>query len=171
VRSTSSRDIPSMATRFRRPLAPATTAIAEDGIPNAPANNRVSASLAEPSTGGAATRTFTASPCQPTISERLARGWTWTVRRVCGDTLHRGRGNGKGGKIDPARGTIPRSPFPISLHAVSRAYHTHQSGHSAPRIRFRTRTINSHATNGVMSNIPNCGTKRRSGRMIQSVSR
>ena len=81
-RSTCAARTPSTSTTLLRPVAPATIRTARLATPNDCASRSTSASLAAPSTGGAESRTFSASPCTPHTSFREARGWTRTVKRT-----------------------------------------------------------------------------------------
>jgi hypothetical protein len=71
---TSCAPIPWIRITLFREDRPRATSIRERGIPRIFARSRRSSLLAAPSTGGAASLTFTASPWVPTISERLALG-------------------------------------------------------------------------------------------------
>src|SRR5438552_16568573 len=70
---------PTMLTVFVLEPLPEIISTAPDETPKARANNRTSAKLAAPSTGGAASRTHNAPSCSPTISVREERGTTRTL--------------------------------------------------------------------------------------------
>ncbi len=72
---------------FRLELAPATISILARGIFNSFDKNFSSSIFASPSTGGAASRTLTASPCIPTISVLEARGWMYSETRTDCDNI------------------------------------------------------------------------------------
>src|SRR6188508_1146474 len=73
--STNSALAPLMTTRLCRLPAPDLICTERAGIDNRRAKNRISSSLAAPSTGGAATLILTASPRIPTHSVVEAFGW------------------------------------------------------------------------------------------------
>src|SRR5687768_12174176 len=73
---------PSTSTSLLRLASPPAMRTAERGTSSRPASSLTSASLAAPSTGGAARRTFSASPWRPTTSLRDARGCTRTENRT-----------------------------------------------------------------------------------------
>ncbi len=70
----------SMRTSLRRAVSPRSSATCRSGTPNASARKRSSASLALPSTAGAARRILSESPCTPATSLRRAPGWACTLR-------------------------------------------------------------------------------------------
>jgi hypothetical protein len=72
--------IPLRQSRFRRASAPAWICTFARGTTQCSATNLINSSFAAPSTGRAASRILSASPCTPTHSVRDALGWTWTVR-------------------------------------------------------------------------------------------
>src|SRR5262245_16663972 len=72
---TNSALAPLMATRLCRPPVPDVICTDVAGIDNWQAKNRISSSLAAPSTGGAATRILIASPWIPIRSATEAFGW------------------------------------------------------------------------------------------------
>ena len=63
---------PSMRTIFRRDVSPRSSVTLRSGTPNASARKRSSSAFALPSTGGAARRILSASPCAPATSVRFA---------------------------------------------------------------------------------------------------
>src|SRR4051812_30443075 len=73
---TSASDSPATRTTLSRERSPRTSATVEGATPSARARSWRTAVLASPSTGGAVTRTRSASSCHATISSREARGWT-----------------------------------------------------------------------------------------------
>jgi hypothetical protein len=66
---------------FRRDDAPATTRTSARGTSRSVASHATSAAFARPPVGGAATRSFHASPWRPASSVRTAAGETMTVTR------------------------------------------------------------------------------------------
>jgi hypothetical protein len=70
---------PVTRTCFSRPVWPRTIWIRDSGTSKRSLRNRLNRSLALPSTGGAFSRIFNASPWIPTISSRAERGVTRTV--------------------------------------------------------------------------------------------
>src|SRR6185369_6477369 len=71
---------PSTRTRLAREVSPLTSVTADFGTPQNSARNAHKTALALPSTGGAARRSFIASPWRPANSVRLALGWMCRVR-------------------------------------------------------------------------------------------
>ena len=65
-----------------RLVAPLTMRTRDFGTPASSAKKRTHSSLALPSTGGAASASFQASPRRPVMAVRRARGCTFTVRRA-----------------------------------------------------------------------------------------
>src|ERR1035437_3960614 len=80
--SKSSWGTPSISTTLSRLVKPYTMRTWERGTPASSAMKRTHSSFALPSTGGAASESFQASPRRPARAERLARGCTFTVRRA-----------------------------------------------------------------------------------------
>src|ERR1700730_8552737 len=76
--STSSTSIPATRKRLRRDRPPETSSTSRSFTPSASAMSAAAAALALPSTGGAATLSFSESPCRPTTALRPAPGWTCT---------------------------------------------------------------------------------------------
>src|SRR5262249_14365901 len=76
--STSSVSIPTTRKRLSRDRSPETSATALSLTPSVAAMSAIAAAFARPSTGGAATRTWSESPWRPTIELRPAPGWTCT---------------------------------------------------------------------------------------------
>ncbi len=68
--------MPSTSISFMEALAPVTMRTEEDGTPVIRARKRTMASLALPSTGGAATLSFHASPNRPVNAVSVAPGLT-----------------------------------------------------------------------------------------------
>ena len=81
-RSHSACASPSISISLVRLVAPVTMRTRERGTPASSAKKRTHSSLALPSTGGAARSSFQASPSRPVRAVRLARGWTFTVKRA-----------------------------------------------------------------------------------------
>src|SRR2546421_2406020 len=81
-RSTRFPSIPASSTILSRELCPETSFTASRGTERVSASRRTTASFARPASGGAATRTFQASPYRPTTAARSAPGDTRSRRRV-----------------------------------------------------------------------------------------
>src|SRR6186997_1198139 len=76
--SAASRSIPAIRSRLSRDFSPDTMVIWRRGTPSASERNATRASLAAPSTGGAARRMRTAAPRIPSTAVRGDRGMTRT---------------------------------------------------------------------------------------------
>src|SRR5258708_29328822 len=76
---TASALIPLIRTTFRRFVSPLAMVTEERGISKKLAKNSITAWLALPSTGGAVSASFTASPTVPVMAFLRARGWTFTA--------------------------------------------------------------------------------------------
>ena len=128
--------LPVTATTLWRDCPPCLSSTWRSGTPNNSAMSFNKASLARPSTGGAASRSLSASPCKPAIPLRFAPGWTCRVRvmtsplRRCHSAIY---------KIP----TAMRSSAPIGTITMS------------------WQMMNS--SNGDKSTLPNMGTMRRKG--------
>src|SRR5262249_43637427 len=83
-RSISSGPRPASATVLSGEVRPETIRTSRRGPARVSARRRTTASLALPSSGAAATRTFQPAPCRPTTAERTAPGETRNVRRALG---------------------------------------------------------------------------------------
>src|SRR5262245_61247065 len=73
---------PAIASVFFRLVSPATTETSRRGTPSARATKATSCAFAAPSTGGAASDSFSRSPCTPTTAVFAARGTTCTSTRT-----------------------------------------------------------------------------------------
>ncbi len=82
ARSICSGPTPTSSTILSRVPCPETSVTASRGNASVSARSRTTASFARPPSGGAATRTFHASPCRPTTRARAAPGATRKRRRV-----------------------------------------------------------------------------------------
>jgi len=69
-----SSGLPEISTILRREVAPRLMVIADLGTPSVSLRNSINAAFALLSTAGAAILTFSAAPCNPTISLFLAPG-------------------------------------------------------------------------------------------------
>src|SRR5207244_4332087 len=94
--------MPASSTILSRPPCPETSVTASRGTDNVSASSRTTASLARPPSGGAATRTFHASPCRPMIPAREAPGATRSRTRV--ETTVMGLSLAASGRLDPGFG-------------------------------------------------------------------
>src|SRR5438045_3347158 len=81
-RSISAGPTPSSSTILSRPVCPETSVTDVRGIESATASRRSTASFARPSSGGAVTRTFHASPWRPMMPDLPAPGETRNRNRV-----------------------------------------------------------------------------------------
>jgi hypothetical protein len=99
---TSPAVIPRTSTTFDRDVAPPTIVTARFATLSAFASTSTTASFAAPSTGGAFTRTLSASPCTPSMPARLERGCTRTANRTAGSA--------------PARWVIVIASKPLAIY-------------------------------------------------------
>src|SRR5262249_32021498 len=81
-RSASMESMPASSTILSRPGRPETSVTLRSGRSSGWVSSRTTASLALPSSGGAATRTFQPSPWRPTIAFERAPGETRRRKRV-----------------------------------------------------------------------------------------
>src|SRR5918994_709842 len=82
LRAASDAAIPLTSTTLSREPCPATSLTSSGGIRSVSASRATAASFARPHSGGAATRTFQASPCRPTTPGLFDPGTTRSRNRV-----------------------------------------------------------------------------------------
>jgi hypothetical protein len=129
-----------ISTVFRREVVPLVMVSADREHPSTSARNRISASLAAPSTGGAVRRILSAPPCSPSTALREPRGWMWRVIRD-----------------PPSSGTSQVESAGVTAGQIQ------LSRNERARVSIR------YATSGLKSKGPSVGSTFWSGSMIQLV--